>query len=335
LVLLAVVTVAPAASAKDDNDGRVSWSVQPADGSAPDSRSWVEQTLDPGASAEEHLAIRNYGSQPVTFRISAADGYFTPTGRFNMLPSTQRSVAAGTWISVVDSVSVQPGKTAIVPFTTTVPRDAEPGDHAAGIAASVLSTSVSGDGANVGVESRVGFRVMTRVTGELVPSAALTRASGSYRLTWNPLRPGVAEVVVDVENNGNARLNVQGTVDIAGRSAEIVDADAGPQELLPGDRRRFTVTVSDVWPLFALPAKVSLAPTVVALEGKQSTMTPVTSSTLVWAIPWPQLASLLGMALLVASLAWRRRLRRRGLRDMLAQAREEGRRSVGQPSVDA
>jgi len=59
----------------------------------------------------------------------------------------------------------------------------------------VLSTSVSGDGANVGVESRVGFRVMTRVTGELVPSAALTRASGSYRLGQHVAQPAAARIV--------------------------------------------------------------------------------------------------------------------------------------------
>jgi hypothetical protein len=97
----------------------------------------------------------------VTLRISAADGYFQENGRFSMLPSDKESVDAGLWIEVQDEVTVGAGETVIVPFTTTVPENATPGDHAAGIAASVLSQQVEEDGAMAGVESRVGFRVMT------------------------------------------------------------------------------------------------------------------------------------------------------------------------------
>ncbi len=165
--------------------------------------------------------------EEVTFRITAADGYFTTTGRFNMLNSDQDSVAAGTWITVADSVTVGPGATVIVPFTTSVPDNAQPGDYAAGIAASIMSVSAGSDGSpNVGVESRVGFRVMTRVTGELAPQVSVEGATSDYRLSWNPFRPGSATLTFDVVDSGNTRLIVDGSVSVAGRTVPLLDADA-------------------------------------------------------------------------------------------------------------
>src|ERR1044072_2939594 len=63
-------------------------------------RPWVEQEAHPGETVPARFAVQNLSTQEVTFRITAADGYFTATGRFNMLNSDQTSVAAGTWITV-------------------------------------------------------------------------------------------------------------------------------------------------------------------------------------------------------------------------------------------
>lgn len=64
---------------------------------------------------------------------------FADKVRFNVLPSNATSVAASSWISVVEKFTVAPGSAAVVPFAVAVPSNATPGDHAAGIAASVLS----------------------------------------------------------------------------------------------------------------------------------------------------------------------------------------------------
>ena len=135
LGITALALPAAAAAEETETESSVTWAMSPADESGPDGRSWVELELDPGASATEHLAVRNFGDREVTFAITAADGYFTPTGRFNMLPSDATSVDAGTWISVDDQVTVAPGGTAALPFTVEVPDDATPGDHAARMAA--------------------------------------------------------------------------------------------------------------------------------------------------------------------------------------------------------
>jgi hypothetical protein len=323
--------VPAAAQTPGEDSGTVTWSVRPADESGEDGRSWVEQELDPGAIATEHLAVHNLSDQDVTFRLSAADGYFQENGRFSMLPSDQESVDAGLWIEVQDEVTVGADETVIVPFTTTVPENATPGDHAGGIAASVLSQQVGEDGATVGVESRVGFRVMTRVTGELAPAVSVEAVATSYDLSWNPLAPGTAQVTFEVVNTGNTRLLVTGTAAVGGREVAFPGPDEIDQELMPGDRREFTVTVEDVWPLVFVPGSVTVTTTVVG-EGEGTVIEPVKSDAGVWAVPWPQLIVLAGIALLVwSTLSGRRRARVR-LEVMLAQAREEGHRAASETS---
>ena len=190
----AVSALAPPAFAADD-DASVTWSVRPADESGPDGRSWVELTIDPGEQVTDHLALRNLSKSAVTFAIKAADGYITDTGRFNMLPSDKPSVDAGTWVSAPPAIEVGAGETRIVAFTVSVPENATPGDHAAGIAATVQSVGPSGTGTQVGIESRVGFPVMTRVTGELHPSLSIDAVRLDYDLSWNPFQPGQVTAV--------------------------------------------------------------------------------------------------------------------------------------------
>ncbi|MCJ1689204.1 WxL protein peptidoglycan domain-containing protein [Rathayibacter sp. VKM Ac-2927] len=328
---LALSAAPPALAAATD---QITWAVSPATDGAVDKRSWVELDLDPGATAEEQAAVRNLSDQTVTFRIDAADGYFTDKGRFNMLPSDQESVDAGTWITAPETVTVEPGGTGIVPFTVTVPDDAEPGDHAAGLAASLVSVGTDVGGSSVGVESRIGFRVMTRVTGDVAPAVAVENLAGDYRLSWNPFQPGALTVTADIVNTGNVRLLLDGSATAQGASAPLVAADAAQQELLPGDRRAVTLPLDDVWPLFAVGIDLTVAPTVVTPDGLDPVdIAPLTESTTTTAVPLPQLAVLLGLALILAALLAGRTRSRRRVAALVEQAKEEGRREAAhQPS---
>ena len=218
---LAIIAAAPAHADGADEPPPIRWSVTPANEAGPDGRAFVENTLDPGETVSDFLAVRNVSDQAVEFSLTAADGYYTRNGRFDILPSDQASVDAGTWIELPESVTVPGGATVVVPYTLTVPELAEPGDHAAGITASVLSVQASEDGASVGVESRVGFRVTTRVTGELDPKAEVQALAGDYSLSWNPFRPGEMNVTFDLANQGNTILLAEGVVEAGGQSTTL------------------------------------------------------------------------------------------------------------------
>lgn len=322
VVLASTLLGIPAAHAATGDD--ITWSVTPADASGPDTRGVIQQELDPGSSRADFLAVRNLSRTEVTFALNAADGYYTDTGRFNMLPSGNESVDAGLWIDLPESVTVGPNATVVVPFTTTVPDDAIPGDHAAGIAASVSSTGTDAGGSQVGVESRVGFRVMTRVTGDIVPAFAITGIDSGYDLSWNPFRPGSAQTSFTVENTGNASLQIEGVATIGSGSSTFPDESAPRQELLPGESRSFTVAVSDVWPTLFVPGSIDIAPTARDFGGDPVDVAAQSAAAPLWAVPVPQLLVLLGVLLIVVALFWRRRR----FTAALDRAREEGRRAA-------
>ncbi|WP_159703293.1 DUF916 domain-containing protein [Arthrobacter sp. 18067] len=315
------------ATTGDPQDSPVTWAVTPADAAGPDGRSWVELELDPGASIDEHLAVRNLSDRDVTFALTAADGYFTPTGRFNMFPADKQSVAAGTWILMDKTVTVAAGGTAVVPFKVTVPDKATPGDHAAGIAASIFSQGGS-DGTQLGVESRVGFRVMTRVKGEVKPGLSM-KATASYDTSWNPLQPGSADLTVDLENTGNVRLSVDPSAMVNDARWPAAGTDeARSLELLPGDRRTVSIHVPNVWPLGIMTLPLMVSQGVIAPDGSTQPVDPVQESVALWAIPWPQLAILVALLLLFAGLFRGRRRRQKELVRLVEEAREAGRREV-------
>jgi hypothetical protein len=294
--------------------------------------------LDPGGSATERIAVSNLSAdRDAQFLLQAADGYFTQAGRFNMLADPSASVDAGTWIDAPATVEVPAGETVVVPFTIRVPADAEPGDHAAGIAAALVSSNAGADAQpGVGVVSRFGIRVMTRVTGELVPGLKVDAVNGSYDLSWNPFRAGELALAFDLTNTGNARLYVTGRVEAGGGSAYWPAPDAPRVELLPGESRRVEVAVDGVWPWFSVGAAVQAVPEVLSLEGVEPPeLGPVGAKARFWAMPWPQLAVLAGAGLIVwSALAGRARSRRR-LAALLERARADERAKAAQAQAGA
>lgn len=324
-VRAAAETAPAAARSASDDAPAVRWSVAPANAHGADGRRAVEHELDPGASVDEHFAVRNVSTEAVTFRLAAADGFYTRNGRFDILAADRESVDSGRWISLPESVTVPAGETAVVPFRLAVPETAEPGDHAAGITASVLSVQTAAGGASVGVESRIGFRVLTRVAGEITPKAAVAAVTSDYRTSWNPLKPGELTVTFDVVNEGNTRLLARGFVEAGGAKADFPADGAGPQELLPGDRRSVRVVVRDVWPLFFVPATATLQAASVTRDGGTTALPAVVDTTTALAVPWPHLMIVLGAMLLVLVAVWGRIRARRRLAVMLADARAAGR----------
>lgn len=298
-------TAAPAAFAADSTeepDETITWMVRPSDGTKEDGRSWIELELQPRDTAQEHLLVRNLSRSPVTFTLTAADGYFTESGRFNMLTAEEESTDAGTWITIQDAVEVASGAEAIVPFTVTVPEDATPGDHPAGVAASIRS-----GGEEVGIESRVGFRVMTRVDGELTPRTNI-EISGAYANTWNPFDPGRLDLEYTISNTGNTRLSVTsqikttalfGLVRFTSPADDIV-------EFAPGESRTTQLSIPHVWPLILYQTELTAAASSVGEPAALVAETPTTATAFVVTIPWVQSAVVVGIVLL---MWWRRATR--------------------------
>ncbi|MDG4798031.1 hypothetical protein [Micromonospora sp. WMMD1082] len=320
LVALVVAgPVAPAAAAEPTSP-TVTWAVQPADERGPDGRRWVETTLDPGQVVTEHLAVRNFSDSAVVFSLQAADGYLTDKGRFNMLAADQQSVDGGTWIDVQETVTVGAGQTTVVPFTITVPPDATPGDHPAGVAATITSGA-----GTVAVQSRVGFRLMLRASGTVTAALAVSDLAVRYQRSWNPFTAGTVHVGYTATNAGNVAVTGAGRVRVAELfGATGRDVRGGVAELLPGGGRQVQARVDGVWGWGRLTTTVEVTPSVVAGDPTGAEIRPGAATVTVWTLPWPQLAlAAVIIALLFAYRAIARR-RRRHLAQLLADARDEG-----------
>ncbi|MBL6277260.1 DUF916 domain-containing protein [Micromonospora fiedleri] len=320
-VVLAVVPISSTGAMAEPTSPAVTWAVQPADRNGPDGRRFIERTLDPGQVVTEHLAVRNFSDSAVVFSLKAADGYLTDKGRFNMLPSNEKSVDGGTWITVQEKVTVEANGTKVVPFTITVPEDATPGDHPAGIAATVTST-----GGTVAVESRVGFRVMLRASGTVTASVAISDLSTTYTPSWNPFSAGTLKVGYTAKNDGNVALTGSGKVSV-GELFGLVKQEDPTQvtETLPGGVQVVDTQVDGVWGLGRLKTTVSVTPAVQGGDPTGAEIRPGTATVTTWIVPWPQLALLLLIGLLVLAYRVITRRRRRRLAQLLASAREEGR----------
>lgn len=326
LAILAPATwSAPALAAADD--GRVTWSVVPADAAGPDGRRVVDLELAPGERATQHVAVSNHSAQEVTFALSANDGYLTERGSFDMRPSSVPPVDGGAWVTLPDEVVVGAGETEVVPFEVVAPADAVPGDHPAGVAASVRS------GGEMQVESRVGVRVNLRVPGEVVAALDAELLGVSFTQGSGLFEPGALVVRYAVVNDGTVALRTTARVDAAsalgGPSASAPEGES--LEVLPGGRREIAVEVPGVWPLGPFGVDAVVGATVAegaAGGGEVPPPDDVTLTDTAWALPL--LHALVLLALVLVAWAVRRalRVRRSRLDRLIEKARAEGRAEV-------
>ncbi|MFG2044613.1 WxL protein peptidoglycan domain-containing protein [Dactylosporangium sp. NPDC048998] len=319
-LLLALSNVWPAipATAAPAEDA-IQWAVGPAPSASGEARSTIDYTLPPETEITDRVAISNLGTEALTLAVYATDAFTTPEGSFTLLTADQRPVDLGSWISFESpTVTIAPGTTVQVPFRMALPKDATPGDHAAGIVAS-RQVSGSADGnTRLAVDQRVGTRVYVRVNGALNPALSITKLSVDYGAAMYPFRNRDATVTYTVHNRGNIRLGGTGTISLlapfGARMAKSQPVSIPP--LLPGESFTATATIGGALPAGRVTARMDLdgvnPPGVVPLDTPHQRETATT-----WAVPW-----LLAVAVVVLLLAWPgRRMLRTGYLSILRRNR--------------
>ncbi|MBW0252706.1 DUF916 domain-containing protein [Cellulomonas sp. PS-H5] len=303
----------PAAADPAAASTQVTWGVRPADTVHGAARPNFAYSLPPGGTLADALVVTNKGDAPLALDVYAADGFLTADGTLDVLGAGEESTALGAWVQVeTPEIVLEPGAAAEVPFTLTVPEDAQPGDYAAGIVSSLLVENAAG----VSVDRRLGSRVHLRVQGDLAPALAVSGLRVDYDAGGNPVAPGAATVTFTVTNTGNSRVAPTEQVQVAGlfglgrARAAAVDVP----ELIPGASVQRSVRVDGVWPLVRTTATIALGGEVVALPGAAAAdaapaVPGVTASAAAWAVPWALIGALALVVALVALrvLAGRRR----------------------------
>lgn len=341
-VAAGAAVAAPAATAAEQPAAQT-WSVQPADADGADDRARWDFDLEPGESVEDLALVNNFGDQPVTFRVYSHDAINAPDGAFTLQPADAAPVDVGAWVGLDEQVTIDPGASAVVPFTLTVPDDAAPGDHAGGIVASVTTESADADGQQVLVDNRVGARIYLRVAGAIDPVLTVGDLQVDWERSWVPFSSGDVTVTYDVRNIGNIRLSGAQTLTghgLLGLGEHTATVEELP-EILPGQSVTVSAHIEDVAPLFRVTEEVAVNPR--PPESTTADVIPAVqarSAVTVWAMPW---AELILLAVLVLGVVWswwqRRRRNRRAtsvMDEAMAKAREELRRELhSEPTTPA
>ncbi|MFJ7070853.1 WxL protein peptidoglycan domain-containing protein [Streptomyces sp. NPDC101115] len=242
LALLGRLPAAAPASAAENGE----WAVYPA-ASRLGSRPYFYLSADPGTTVTDRVTVANKTAAPLTFLLYGADAYNTERdGGFAVRTRQEKQTGAGAWIRPArDRVTVPARSAVTVPYTLTVPADAEPGDHpGAVVALDERIAEGAGGPVALGVQRAVGARVYLRVGGPTVPALSVEDVTLSQD---RPLVPGTrtssALVGYTLHNRGNVTLNPKVALTaqgLFGRTLLSRDLDRLPAELLPRQKIRLT-----------------------------------------------------------------------------------------------
>ncbi len=318
LAVLAVLTstlwagaLAVQAATPLPDPAKATFGVQPSQASGPDQRPFLLYTATKGASFDDHVAVRNYSLQALTLNVYATDAINTPDGGFGLLPASSKAVDAGSWIhptGASTAVTVAPQSFRIVPIHIAIPSDASPGDHVAGVIASLSTATSNPHAPNVKLDQRVATRVYVRVAGPIHPGLQIENVRTAYHDDVSPLSGGSAKVSFTVHNVGNVKLGGRTKVTVHGLlgTSTAVSLPDFPL-LLPGNTLRLSTNVSGIYPEMLEHATVTISPLLLPGDTDPG-LKKYSSGDHFLAIPWLPLAAILLMGVAGAHL-WRRRHR--------------------------
>src|SRR5690606_17067123 len=135
----------------------LTWSVRPVPTTDEPDRPNFAFTVEPGTTLHDVIRVTNYADQPLQLDVYASDAVMTASGSLDLLPAGEQPRDLGAWIAFdAGAIVVPAGGSVDVPFTITVPPDAEPGDHAGGVVTSFRSPGADDSGRPVLLDRRLG-----------------------------------------------------------------------------------------------------------------------------------------------------------------------------------
>ncbi|MBO9533249.1 MAG: DUF916 domain-containing protein [Solirubrobacteraceae bacterium] len=239
LLFVAALLAAPAAHAKDEEPG--AFSARPSEAAPQDKRgTFFRLHVERGTDRRQSIVIENLSKRSKQLLIDAVDGR-TGTTSGSVYANRQDPLSkAGSWIKLpVKSLDLPAGRTMRIPFSLSIPSDAAPGDHLAGIAIQDRHRTHSG--------SRVAITQIIRVVVgvQIIVDGPTEKALSLGKVALQAL-PGtkVPSVVVHLENTGGELCKPTLDVTLAGSQQEQQFVTRKLDTVLPGDAIDFPLP----WP---------------------------------------------------------------------------------------
>lgn len=177
-----------------------------------------ELFANPGDVVNETIRLRNSSDSPYNFGVLVED--FSSAGEKGQVVleegETDASYSLKNWIETSSqNLLVQPNDEVVLPFTITVPKDAEPGGHYASILFQLGGEPAEGV---TSVQHRVGALVLLRVSGDIVEDATIESFSApAYS------KSGPVSFDLRVKNNGTTHIRPKGSIIITNLFGKKID----------------------------------------------------------------------------------------------------------------
>jgi hypothetical protein len=203
----------------------------------------IEMQGDPGQSLKGVFKIINDEADNKVFYTAYEN--FEASGETGNPNFVETNTGLSTWINAASQVLVASGESVEVPFTVTIPSNAEPGGYFAAIFLSTVPPNTSGGG-QVVIGARIGTLVLLRVNGEIKEGGALLEfgtKEGGKLFTSLPV-----EFYYRFQNSGADRVRPVGNVVIRntiGMTSKVVNANVSQGNVLPSSIRRFELAWVD------------------------------------------------------------------------------------------
>lgn len=202
----------------------------------------AELTADPGETISDSFVLINEQNSDQTFYTSVEN--FDSQGESGTPNFTASKDGFPSWVKVEETVVVKKGEKIKVPYSITVPNDADAGGHFAAIFLSTVPPS-TGDG-QVSVGAKVGMLVLLKVTGNVEEKGGLLSFLLKEEKTFLTNLP--LTFVYRFKNDGNDRVQPIGNIvvkNIFGVESAQLDANKASGNVLPGSVRRFEIRYGD------------------------------------------------------------------------------------------
>jgi len=288
--------------------------------------------LQPGESGQDQIYVMNMGSQPILLTLYSADARSLVDGTFDVDTLDQAPKDVGSWVKFANgatstTIALKNQQSMVVPFTVTIPANAQPGDHVGGIA---VQSGGLGAG-QIKVAQRIVTRLYARVPGALTPQLTVSNLTTSYTPSINPFA-GTVNMSFTISNPGNVSLSADVTTSASTVFGIPVGSEATSQvsEMTPGTTRAYSVTVPNVGQWVMLNPKVVLVPRVDKDALNPGAMSVVTRDTQMWVVPYTWLVLLVLIAAVISGIRSRRASSRRQVASWLEFTEAEAKQKAEQ-----
>jgi hypothetical protein len=216
--------------------------------------------------------------------------------------SEASAYSLASWITLTSGpVTVAPGESGEIPFTVTVPTNAEPGGHYAAVLVGTQPNANAESGTHVSVSSYVSSLLFVTIKGDVIEKGRIREFSTTQSLYQSPQ----ASFVLRFENTGNTHVKPEGNITIYNmwgkqRGQLAINQNSGNfGNVLPQSVRRFEFS----WSGDNNPFDIGLYSAVVTLSYGQTEKQNVSATAYFWVVPIVPVSIAIGIILLIIILA--------------------------------